>query len=120
MTGSNRSFFKFLKPSKNGHSPNGVGDLPDDWGDFLTSIEMRERRVGVETDEVDLHGRKVDIKLKVQAARIDLLMASTVLGGQIVFLLTNPALFVLNAPAFLAYRWWRGRGKPPDEHGGGP
>ncbi len=122
MTGSNRSFLKFLKPSTNGHSPNGVGNLPRDWRSFRTSIQMRKLLVGVETEESKLRGQKVDVGLKILQGGLLTIVVLTIVGGEIFLLATNPALFALNGLALpgLAYRWWKERKKPPDEHGGGP
>jgi len=116
MKDSNRSFLKFLKPSKNGHSPNGVGPLPSDWPSFKTSIEKRKLLVGVETDESELRQHRVNLSLWI-------LVVVTTLGGEIVVLSTNPKFFILNGlalPGLVAYMGRRKKKMPPNEHGGGP
>ena len=120
MKDSNHSFLRFLKPTKNGHSPDGVDPLPSDWPDFRTSLKMRELLVAVETKESELHEHKVDVKLKILDGGLRTLGVLTVVGGEIVLLATHPAFFVLNLPGLFAYGWWQGKKRSPDERGGGP
>jgi hypothetical protein len=120
MTDSNRSLLRFLKPSRNGHSPNGAGPHPRDWPGFKTSIEKRKLLADVETQESELHGHRVDVNRKILDGRLYALVVFTGVGGEIVLLAIRPALFLLNLPGLFAYRWWKEKKHPPDEHGGGP
>lgn len=120
MTDSNRSFPRFLKHSKNGHSPNGVSPHPRDWPSFKTSIEERKLLVDVETEESKLYGHRVDVNRKILDGRLYALVVLTGVGGEIVLLAIHPALFLLNLPGLFAYRWWKEKKQPPDEQGGGP